>query len=95
MSGISLSPCLDKAIGSNEENLLQLNEYTAVLLDMDGVLYRGQMPLPGVNELLAGKTLVRLARILNVFVDGCGQLGVCLGRHPDSPPHEIVGRIAL
>jgi 4-nitrophenyl phosphatase len=33
--------------------VFDLNQYTAVLLDMDGVLYRGQMPLPGVNELLA------------------------------------------
>jgi 4-nitrophenyl phosphatase len=30
-----------------------LSRYNAVLLDMDGVLYRGQAPLPGVNELLA------------------------------------------
>jgi 4-nitrophenyl phosphatase len=33
--------------------VFDLNHYTAVLLDMDGVLYRGQMPLPGVNEMLA------------------------------------------
>jgi len=32
---------------------LHLSEYKAVLLDMDGVLYRGQMPLPGVNDMLA------------------------------------------
>ena len=33
--------------------MFNLNHYTAVLLDMDGVLYRGQMPLPGVNDMLA------------------------------------------
>jgi 4-nitrophenyl phosphatase len=33
--------------------VFDLNQFTAVLLDMDGVLYRGQMPLPGVNEMLA------------------------------------------
>ena len=33
--------------------MLDLNQFNAVLLDMDGVLYRGQMPLPGVNEMLA------------------------------------------
>jgi 4-nitrophenyl phosphatase len=33
--------------------VLDLTQYTAILLDMDGVLYRGNMPLPGVNELLA------------------------------------------
>jgi 4-nitrophenyl phosphatase len=33
--------------------VLALNNYNAVILDMDGVLYRGKLPLPGVNELLA------------------------------------------
>ena len=33
--------------------MYDLSRYNAVLLDMDGVLYRGQAPLPGVNELLA------------------------------------------
>ncbi|HEU5098880.1 MAG TPA: HAD-IIA family hydrolase [Roseiflexaceae bacterium] len=33
--------------------MFDLNHYNAALLDMDGVLYRGQMPLPGVNEMLA------------------------------------------
>ena len=33
--------------------MLDLNHFTAALLDMDGVLYRGSQPLPGVNELLA------------------------------------------
>ena len=33
--------------------MLDLNHFTAALLDMDGVLYRGSEPLPGVNELLA------------------------------------------
>jgi 4-nitrophenyl phosphatase len=32
---------------------LDLHRFRAVLLDMDGVLYRGQQPLPGVNALLA------------------------------------------
>jgi 4-nitrophenyl phosphatase len=32
--------------------VLQLNRYSAVLFDMDGVLYRGNERLPGVNELL-------------------------------------------
>jgi 4-nitrophenyl phosphatase len=34
-------------------HVFNLNHYTAVLLDMDGVLYRGQLPLPGVNDMLA------------------------------------------
>jgi len=38
---------------TSEDELLHLSEYTAVLLDMDGVLYRGQLPLPGVNPMLA------------------------------------------
>jgi 4-nitrophenyl phosphatase len=33
--------------------VLDLNHFTTALLDMDGVLYRGSEPLPGVNELLA------------------------------------------
>ncbi len=33
--------------------MFDLSHYTAALLDMDGVLYRGHDPLPGVNELLA------------------------------------------
>lgn len=33
--------------------MLDLSRFNAVLLDMDGVLYRGKLPLPGVNELLA------------------------------------------
>ena len=33
--------------------MFDLNYYNAVLLDMDGVLYRGQAPLPGVSDLLA------------------------------------------
>lgn len=32
---------------------LDLKAIRAVLFDMDGVLYRGRQPLPGVNELLA------------------------------------------
>ena len=32
--------------------MFDLSRFNAVLLDMDGVLYRGQMPLPGVNEML-------------------------------------------
>src|SRR5262245_35140419 len=35
------------------EAMLDLSHFTAALLDMDGVLYRGHEPLPGVNELLA------------------------------------------
>jgi 4-nitrophenyl phosphatase len=33
--------------------MFDLTHFTAALLDMDGVLYRGHDPLPGVNELLA------------------------------------------
>ena len=33
--------------------MTNLTEFTAILLDMDGVLYRGDVPLPGVGELLA------------------------------------------
>lgn len=33
--------------------MLDLKQYTAILLDMDGVLYRGDTPLPGVGDLLA------------------------------------------
>src|SRR6058998_196668 len=32
--------------------MFDLTQYSAALLDMDGVLYRGLAPLPGVNELL-------------------------------------------
>jgi 4-nitrophenyl phosphatase len=32
--------------------MLKLMDYTAILLDMDGVLYRGDRALPGVNDLL-------------------------------------------
>jgi 4-nitrophenyl phosphatase len=32
--------------------VLDLARYNAILLDMDGVLYRGKLPLPGVNDLL-------------------------------------------
>jgi HAD superfamily hydrolase (TIGR01457 family) len=32
--------------------VLDLSSFNAVLLDMDGVLYRGPLPLPGVNEML-------------------------------------------
>lgn len=32
--------------------MLELNKFTAVLFDMDGVLYRGQARLPGVVELI-------------------------------------------
>jgi 4-nitrophenyl phosphatase len=32
--------------------VIDLSQFTAILLDMDGVLYRGHEPLPGVNELL-------------------------------------------
>jgi 4-nitrophenyl phosphatase len=31
---------------------LDLSHFTAILLDMDGVLYRGHEPLPGVNQLI-------------------------------------------
>ncbi len=33
--------------------MFNLSQFNAVLLDMDGVLYRGQLPLPGVNAMLA------------------------------------------
>jgi len=33
--------------------VFNLSQFNAVLLDMDGVLYRGQLPLPGVNAMLA------------------------------------------
>jgi 4-nitrophenyl phosphatase len=33
--------------------MFELSQFSAALLDMDGVLYRGQMPLAGVNEMLA------------------------------------------
>ena len=33
--------------------MIELSHFTAILLDMDGVLYRGDLPLPGVNDLLA------------------------------------------
>lgn len=35
------------------QNSFQLTRMRAVLFDMDGVLYRGNQALPGVNELLA------------------------------------------
>lgn len=33
--------------------MLDLSRFDTILLDMDGVLYRGPAPLPGVNDLLA------------------------------------------
>ena len=33
--------------------MLDLGRFQTILLDMDGVIYRGPQPLPGVNELLA------------------------------------------
>lgn len=33
--------------------MIDLSQYTTILLDMDGVIYRGPQPLPGVNDLLA------------------------------------------
>lgn len=33
--------------------MLDLARFNTILLDMDGVIYRGPVPLPGVNELLA------------------------------------------
>jgi 4-nitrophenyl phosphatase len=33
--------------------VFDLSRFNALLLDMDGVLYRGKLPLPGVGELLA------------------------------------------
>lgn len=32
--------------------MIDITHFTTVLLDMDGVLYRGSEPLPGVNELI-------------------------------------------
>jgi 4-nitrophenyl phosphatase len=34
-------------------HVFNLSQFNAVLLDMDGVLYRGQLPLPGVNDMMA------------------------------------------
>ncbi len=36
-----------------EPGTLNFRRVKAVLFDMDGVIYRGNLPLPGVNELLA------------------------------------------
>jgi HAD superfamily hydrolase (TIGR01457 family) len=33
--------------------MIDLSHFNAILLDMDGVLYRGNLPLPGVGALLA------------------------------------------
>ena len=33
--------------------MLNLDAFRAVVFDMDGVLYRGKMPLPGVADILA------------------------------------------
>lgn len=33
--------------------MLRLRDFSAVVFDMDGVLYRGKVPLPGVADLLA------------------------------------------
>src|SRR5262245_57656688 len=48
-------------------HVFNLSHYTAVLLDMDGVLYRGQLPLPGVNDMLAlfGQRAIAYACVTN------------------------------
>src|SRR4051812_25453154 len=56
VSRVSTSPCLVSPCLLKLPTggcVFDLKSFNAVLLDMDGVLYRGQMPLPGVSEMLA------------------------------------------
>jgi 4-nitrophenyl phosphatase len=61
--------------------VLDLNHYHAILLDMDGVLYRGKQPLPGVDELL----------------QLCNERGIayaCVTNNATMTPEQFSGKLA-
>ncbi len=61
--------------------MLDLSRYNALLLDMDGVLYRGKEPLPGVNDLLA----LCAAR---------GIAAACVTNNATMTPEQFAGKLA-
>lgn len=56
--------------------MLDLSVIKGALFDMDGVLYRGAQPLPGVNELLA-------------FLDGRGIAYACVTNNAMRTPQQV------
>ena len=68
-------------MGSYEDNVLDFHRYTAVLLDMDGTLFRGQTALPGVNELLT-------------FLDGRGVTYACVTNNSTMSPAQYEAKLA-
>ncbi len=59
----------------------ELNRFTAVLFDMDGVLYRGSRALPGVGELLA-------------FLDARGVAYACCTNNATMTPAQYEAKLA-
>lgn len=57
MGGVVAQPLRSKS----EVDVFDLRGFDTVLLDMDGVLYRGQQPLPGVGAFLAFLRQQRIA----------------------------------
>lgn len=62
--------------------MFSLAHYTAVIFDMDGVLYRGKMPLPGVSELLA-------------LLDARGIAYACATNNATLTPQEFSEKLAI
>jgi 4-nitrophenyl phosphatase len=59
---------------------LNLDAFRAVVLDMDGVLYRGKMPLPGVADILA-------------FLDSQGIPYACATNNATLTPQEFTAKL--
>lgn len=60
--------------------MLDLGTISAVLFDMDGVIYRGERPLPAVNELLA-------------FLERRGITYACITNNAGSTPMQVAGKL--
>lgn len=60
--------------------MLNLSHYKAVIFDMDGVLYRGKMPLPGVADMLA-------------FLNECGIAYACATNNATMTPVEFAAKL--
>lgn len=61
--------------------MLNLRDYSAVVFDMDGVLYRGKLPLPGVADLLA-------------LLDERGVAYACATNNATMTPEEFSAKLA-
>jgi 4-nitrophenyl phosphatase len=61
--------------------MFSLANYNAVIFDMDGVLYRGKMPLPGVAQLLA-------------LLDSRGVAYACATNNATLTPEEFSEKLA-